>query len=254
MSRDVPTRFWKGVSNEHPRHPLGSMKTPNPTKVHLFSEDFDNFTAAQWATGGAGTPTFAATAGDGGLLALTTTGVNNDSAFIQKTPGAFTMVAGSQLWMRALLSYTDVTTPSLFVGLVNAGATIFAPTDGFWITKAAGATALSANYSAASSLTTVAFPTTLPAIYPEAWGNTSATAPFYPISNSTQFAIGFHWDGVSTLRYFFNDLAIGAYSIGTSGNPALTTATLAPAVGLVNGGAAAKVLLVDNIVCAKERF
>lgn len=254
MALDVPSRFPKGVTNNLASHPLGRFKNPDPLRAHIFANDFDAYASGDWSLTGQGTPTSALTAGDGGLLLLTTTTAAGDGAFLQKTPGAFTMQSGKQIWFRGLFTLADVTATTFFAGIVNAGATAFAPTDGFYFTKAAAGTQLVFNYKNTTGSVSQSFnlPNT-PATYTTYNDllQSSGTASFLPIANSTQFVLGAHYDGNVTLQIFFNDARVG--SITLAGAP--TTATLAPAFGVTNGTTtAAKTLTVDGVLAAKERY
>jgi hypothetical protein len=253
MASPRPTRFYPGVTNNPPTHPLAGIFIPDPNKMSVFSTDFFQYVAADWTLSGAGTPTSALTAGGNGLLLLSTTAVASDAAFIQKTPGNHVLEANKSSWIHGEFSLADVTTPSFTFGLINAGATVTAPTDGFYFNNAAGGTVFTMNYAVGSAVTTVAFPTNLPATwpFPNQFGAPASTV-FSPIVNGGKFFLSARYDGVSKVEFYFNFMPVGSIAVGTNG-AALTAVTLAPAVGIVNGGAAIKTATVDFLMTAKER-
>ena len=83
----MTTHFTSGVTNVSADGSLGKIKQPDPTKYHLFHEDFDKYTAADWVIttteAGSGAATEALAAGDGGLLVITNDDADNDADFLQ---------------------------------------------------------------------------------------------------------------------------------------------------------------------------
>lgn len=227
----TPTRFPKGVTNVSPRHPLARFKGPDPLKSHVFWTDFDTFVAGDWTITKVGTGTDALTAFDGGALLDTTTAGATDSQILVKTPSGFTLNSGLQSWFRSKHRLSDATTSRLLAGLINASATTFVPTDGFWFDKANAGTTISINSGIAGVVTTTAI----------------AAAVFTAVA-ATDVVLGIHFDGRSTVSFYINDVCVGSITLAS-----VTAVALAPAFGIQNGAAAAKTLTTDFLLAAEER-
>lgn len=123
------------------------------SKVHEYPNDFDAFVAADWTqtlNGGSA----ALTAGNGGLLLLTT--VASNFATIQDNPVAYQMARGFRDWFQCYAQVDNVL-GFIIAGLLNATATPFtgaSQTDGiYFLSGAAGA--LTANVAVGGVIASV---------------------------------------------------------------------------------------------------
>ena len=89
----MTTHFTSGVTNVTADSTFGKVKAPDPTKYHMYHNDFDTYLASDWTIttteGGSGNASEALGDGDGGLLVIT----NDD--------------ADDDLWPPAFIDYDD---------------------------------------------------------------------------------------------------------------------------------------------------
>lgn len=213
------------------------------TKAHEFSNDFDRYAAAEWVVTGAGSA--ALTAGDGGLLALT----SPVSAFqsLQDSPASFSMVKGFRAWMSFRASL-DSLLGNVLVGLLNVTTTPFtgaSQTDGIYITSTVTTGALSINIAVGGTITTQALGASIVA--------------------GSQFVLDWYYDGANYAAGYPNGRVVAECSgAGVTANvrteivvPAASTfpgATLmAPTISVNASTAVARVLTVDALWIAKDR-
>jgi hypothetical protein len=224
------TRFPNGVNNFFDNQGFNNLKVPDSSVYHWFFEDFDKYTAAEWVTGGVGTPVAPLlVAGDGGLLQLSNSAASGDNNWLQQTLPAWNIVAGKKLFFRARLSINAVAFGAVVAGLQVAVAAnnILTPTNGIFLRKSASNTGMEL-VSRSTSVETA-----------------SATVGDY---TGGQVDVFFAYDGN------------GNFIAGANNNPAVSiTPAALPAgplgivVGVQNTSAASRVLVVDQIFVAKER-
>jgi len=220
---------------------MGQLIIPDPTSIHVFMEDFNKFNPGDWfitrihsgSTAGSETISDA----DGGILVVTPANADDDSTYFQwkaydhvdTASEIFTLASGKKLWFKARLKCSDATQSDFLVGLQSADTTpLTAPVDAVWFTKDDGDANLDFGMYASSAATL------------------SDTA-IASLSDNTYFTVGFYWDGVDTIEYFYNDISQG------SSTAAYPSAEMTISFGVRNGAAAAKVLSMDFVCCIKER-
>lgn len=213
------------------------------TKAHEFSNDFDRYAAAEWVVTGAGSA--ALTAGDGGLLAIT----SPVSAFqsLQDSPASFQLVKNFRAWMSFRASLDSLLGTTL-VGLLNVTTTPFtgaSQTDGIYFTSAVTTGAVSINIAVGGTITTVALGASI-------------------VAGST-FVLDFYYDGADYAAGQPNGRVIAEISgAGSTANvrteivvPAASTfpgtTLLAPTMAVNASTGVARVLTVDSIWIAKDR-
>lgn len=129
------TRYPGGITNLVDSSIFSDMYVEDrASKIHEYLQDFDQYVAADWVNTGAGSA--ALTAGDGGLLLLSSA----VSAFqsLQKTPAAFQNVKGFRTWGRVTAAL-DSLVGNILAGLLNVTVTPFtgaSQTDGIYFTSA----------------------------------------------------------------------------------------------------------------------
>lgn len=241
-----PTRFQFGVTNVPSRHPLGNLQVPFSLYTHQYQNDFDQYVAADWTLAAVGAGTAALVAGNGGVLALTTTAASSDSTSITKLPAAFGITAGLQAGFMARVNIDSMAQNSTWQIGMQAGGSAFAPVDGIYFTKAAAATTLVANMRKAGVSSTVSMGTNL----------LLATAAFV--------VVGWYYDGrnagVNGAKVTFfagtstTDDPFDSISAYFTSIQAITDMTnlpivnLAPSIGVQTNTANARVMNVDYVV------
>ena len=247
----APTRSKNGISTaDNPGSPLWSMPNPDPTRLVSFFEDFCSgattfpiattglaaASAGGWTItvteAGAGDAASAFSGETGGALTLTCDAADNDNIFVQKKPAAFTLAAGKKAFFKARFKVSDATQSDFVIGLQVIDTTPLAVTDGIYFQKDDGDAQLDVYCQKDAST-----------------GQTSATN-IATIADSTYLTVGWYYDGISSVRYYVNDVHKGTLD-GSS--TYLPDTVLAVSFGIQNGEAVAKVMTVDYIIAAVER-
>lgn len=241
------TNFPDGVGNLAipEQGPLANYFAPDPTRAHVFWDDFDKFNpsaaaVADWQVTLTNTTlaTVIIADADGGVLQVTNTAADDDAAFFQwKGWSAATDVAetwkwaaNKKMWFKARFKVSDATQSDLVIGLQITDTTPLAVTDGLYFLKADGSATL--NFLATKN-------------------STSTTVATATMANDTFLTVGFNWDSdLAKLNVFANDAPVG--SITSTAN-IVDDEELAVSFGIQNGEAVAKVLSLDYIFVAKER-
>jgi hypothetical protein len=231
-----PTRFPNGVTNAPVNSPLGEYPLPDPTVVHQFFEDFDNFEQDQWLTTAVGTGTRTATSADGGILLLTNSAADDDSLFSQYSGDdaagvieTWKFVAGKKLWFKARFKVSDATQSDFVMGLQITDTAPVATTDGVYFRKDDGDALLDFVVTKDSVATT--------------------QTGVYTVVSDTYLTTGFFYDGTTSIDVFVNDAKV-ASSVLTN---LVDDEELTISFGVQNGEAVIKTMSVDYIFVAKER-
>ena len=225
-----PVRYPFGVNNIDPSTVLRNLPIPDWSKLHVFLDDFDKYTAAQWTVGGVNAGVPALTAGDGGLLVMTNAGANGDSTFIQQAQPAFVFTPGKQLFFRARAALNAITFGSVALGLQVAVAAnnFLTPANGVFLRKSASNAGME--------------------LVNRVGGAETATATFGDYTGG-QVDVAFYYDGKGTIwAGLGNDLA----SISLT-PAAISSAAMGVVAGVQNTSAASRVLTLDQLYCVKER-
>lgn len=229
----MTTRFPNGLTTASKGAPLGEFLLPDVTKAHIYFDDFDYFTAADWTIttveAGAGNATEALTDADGGVLLITNDDADNDSDFFNKVGESFTFEAGKKLWFDARIAVSDATQSDWVCGLQITDTTPLDVTDGVFFRKDDGDANIDFVVEKNDTATTAA------AIA------TNADATFVKLS--------FYYNGKDKIDYFVDGVKQG--SSVTTNLP--DDEVLTVSFGVQNGEAAAKTMSVDYLLAAKER-
>lgn len=236
----TPVRYPYGVSTVPASNPLGQFGMPDPTEWHVWFDDFDDFTAAQWiittTEAGAGDATEAISNADGGVLLLTNDAADNDLDFLQwsgtdasAATETFKFVSGKKLFFKARIKVSDATQSDFVIGLQITDTTPLAVSDGVYWRKDDGDADLDFVVIKDSTATTA---------------TAASTA-----ANDTWMTLAFYYDGKSSIRYYKNDVQLGT-SVTTN---MVDDEELTISFGIQNGEAVAKTMSVDYIFVAKER-
>lgn len=230
-----PTRYPGGISTAARNSTLWNANVPDPTKYHVYFEDFDTFVAGDWTItkteAGAGSESNALTDVDGGALLVTNDAADDDNAFFQKVGESFLMEAGKKAFFKARLKTSDATQSDIVVGLQVTDTTPLDVTDGIYFLKSDGSTTITA--ICRKNATT---------------GSTSATAG--TLANDTFITLGWFYDGKSSVAVFVNDVQVTTLDGSSSFLP---DTEITVSFGIQNGEAVAKTLTVDYLLAGKER-
>lgn len=240
----APVRFPSGVTNVGPNDLLGMHLSTDPSRMHTNWNDFNSFAAADWTITKVGAGTTALGDLDHGVLVVTNAAGVADSVYLQKVGSDFFFESGKQLWFKARFKLSDATLTTAIMGLQITDTTPLAVSNGVFFIKGAAAATLDFLVEAASTATTA-----------------SAIATMV---DDTYMTVGFYYDGKTEISYWVdvagnhpgNDVGRTPQKLGTLAltNLPLSTQALTISYGVKNGEAVAKVMSVDYILVAKERF
>lgn len=225
------TRFPGGLATRKSTDPFGNYTHPDQTDEHRFFDDFNNYTASSWTITVVGSSTPALVAGDGGLLGITTSGSNNDSAFLQKLPESYSFEVGKPAWFGARFKVSALTSV-VVMGLQVTDTTPEDVTDGiYWVsTTATGALTGYVRKNATTGSSSVSCGTLVADTYTE---------------------LAWYWDGKDTVTFYQDRVARGSITgVAASYLPDTTTAI---SFGLRTTSAAAKTMTVDFVFASKSR-
>jgi hypothetical protein len=233
----TPARFPNGINNVRPTDPLANFGMLDPTKWHVWFDDFDNFEADQWVITRVGTtPTEATISGDGGLLLLTMAATDDSSSSLQWSGDdnaavveTFRFASGKKLFFKTRFQVSDATQSDFVLGLQITDTTPLAVSDGVYFRKDDGDTNLDFVVIKDSVATT-------------------ATA-FSTIANATFVELAFFYDGKSEFQVFKDGIKRASTVLTNLPNDE----ELAVSIHMQNGEAVAKTMTLDYIFVAKER-
>lgn len=228
----TPTRFPKGVGTRKRPDPLYNFGHPDPTDYNRFFDDFHTYTSGQWTASVTGTGAAALTAGDGGLLALATSGASSDTVYLQKTTECFSFQANKPMWFKARIR-VDALTCVINLGLQVTTATPATATDGIYFLSTTGT----------GAVTTICRQNTTT-------GSTSGTGIQLVANTFTDLA--WYWDGKSEVQYYQDGVQKGTLT-GITASNFLPDTTATPSAGIITNSAAIRTLTVDYILAAKAR-
>jgi hypothetical protein len=225
------TRFPNGLATRKSTDPFGQYFHPDQTDEHRYAEDFNNYTASAWTVTVVGTSTPALVAGDGGLLGITTSTANNDSAFLQRSPEGYSFETGKPCWFSARFKVSALTSV-VVMGLQVTDTTPEDVTDGIYFlsTTATGAITGIVRKNATT-------------------GSSSVSCGALVADTYTELA--WYWDGKDTVTFYQDRVAKNSIT-GVAANY-LPDTTVTPSFGLRTTTAAAKTMTVDFFYISKSR-
>ena len=205
----------------------------DPFLMHDYSNDFHDYTAADWiittveTSGGNATEVLADEIG--GVLLVTNDDGDNEEDEFQKNGEAYKLAAGKPLWFEAKIKISDATESDLIVGLCITDTTaIAAVTDGVYFLKDDDDTNIDYHCEKNSTDTS---------------GDTSVD-----IVAATYNRYGIHFDGAGTVSYWLDGVQVASSTTNIPDDEELCIT-----FGLMNGTGAAKTLSIDYIRCVQVR-
>jgi hypothetical protein len=205
----------------------------DPTKVHMYFNDFDKYDAADWTITttetGAGDASEALADADGGVLVITNDAADNDLDFIQKKGESFKFVSGKKLWFKARFKIFEVIQCDAVIGLIITDTTLLDVTDGVYFKTDDGDALLDFGVEKNNTATAATGIATLVA--------------------DTFLEVAFYYDGKSGIEYAVDGVKLGTAAITNLPDDEELTVTF----GIQNGEAVVNVLSLDYIMVAKER-
>ena len=233
-----PMRLPAGISTAAKGTTLYNYPAPDPTKVFTYFNDFTEYVAGDWTVNSVGAATRALEADvAGGALLLTTTGTEDDGTQLQLTTENFTFAAGKKAWFKARFRLNDVTQSDFLIGLAVLDTTALdadgdGVTDGVFFSKDDGDALL--DFQVQKDATT---------------GQSRATG-IATIVVDTFMTVGFEYDGVSSVKYFVNDVHKGTVTLSSANMP---DTPVTPTMALLTGEGDACTASIDYIFAAIER-
>jgi len=236
----MTTHFTSGVTNVSADGSLGKIKQLDPTKYHIFHDDFDKYTASDWVIttteGGSGAATEALADGDGGLLVITNDDADNDADFLQWAGGSggviesFKYETGKQLFFKSRFKTSDADATDIVMGLQITDTAPLDVSDGIFFLLTDGDETPQFIVEKDGTQTTLSLPNDM--------------------ADDTFMTLGFVYSPADQKFHVFQDNVLAGTVVSTN---APDDEELAISFGVQNGAAAAKVLTVDYITAGKER-
>lgn len=227
-----PVRYPSGVSTSprgaNPNSLFRNYPAEHPSRLIRFHNDFFSYAAGDYTitqTGGSA----ALVDGSGGLLALTASTGGTDSIFMQHAKISWYPSAGNQLWFDTRIKMDAVSTGNMIIGLVAQDTTPLTNTDGLYFIKSTAGTGVLSFVQNASSTATTNTATTLVA--------------------DTFVRLGFYYNGKDAVEYFVDGLKVGTNTVTN-----LPSAGMTFTMGVAATSAVARVLTVDYVSIANERY
>jgi hypothetical protein len=225
----MPTNFDTGVTNSKASDFFGNLIHLDPTKSHVYMNDFDHFVAGDWTFTKTGAGTTALTNVDGGALLITNAAADDDAVFGQKVGESFKFVSNKKLFYKTRFKVSDATQSDLIMGLIITDTTPLANSDGVYFSKADGSASVSFSVNKNGTATTKTSVATLVA--------------------DTFVELAFYYNGVDAIEYAVNGVKIGTAAVTNLPDDEDLTITF----GIQNGEAVAKTMTIDYIFVSKER-
>lgn len=230
----MTTHFTSGVTNVTADSTFGKVKAPDPTKYHMYHNDFDTYLASDWTIttteGGSGNASEALGDGDGGLLVITNDDADDDNDFLQLVKEGFKYEAGKQLAFKARFKTSDADASDVVMGLQLTDTTPLNVTDGIFFLLTDGSTTLQ--------------------FIVEKDGTQSTLDLSTAMADDTFMSVGFVYTPADQKFHVYqNNVEVGTV-VNTN---APDDEELTVSFGIQNGAAAAKVLTVDYVTAMKER-
>lgn len=188
-----PTRYTSGITQDASYQPLGQIGIPDPFFYATYADDFLPYIAAGYTvTAATGSVAMTAANGTGGRILMSTTGVTSDFVSMQEPAASFSYVTGNKLAYLARIRLDDASLSTAIVGLLQTSVNPFTTkTNGYYFTKASGATAITFSVMSGSAVQATV---TLPSV----------------VAAATDIDLGFQVDRLGNVNIFCGSNLIGS--------------------------------------------
>jgi hypothetical protein len=207
---------------------MASLVMPDPTKIHMAWDDFNNYLATDWIETAVGASTATMTDGDGGHLTLTTAALENDGIWLQQPVETFTLEVGKKVWLKCRLSVGDAIQSDWVFGLHTTSTTPQTATERFLFESVDGSAAVYFNID--DNTTDVDSGTVV------------------TMTDDTFVTLAAYYDGKDTVWLYADGVGAGKMT-----SLSLPTGEMAMGFGYINGAAGAETTVVDYVLAVKER-
>lgn len=224
----TPVRYPNGVTNNGATSPTAMLPVPDPSNVHMYFNDFDVYTAADWTVTATGTSPVAMADADGGVLTITTGSVENDGDFLEAQGESWTITAGKKMWLKIRFKINDVTQSDFVFGLHSTSTTPQTAANRFLFESVDGSAAIYFNSDDNT--------------------NDEDSSTVATLVDDTWIVLAAYYDGAGNVELFADGVKITTFTPTT-----LPTTELALGFGCLTGEAAAQTCSIDYILVAKER-
>lgn len=238
------TRFQNGVSTAADGTALSMFPAPDPTKYHVFFDDFDtrvttDGTTAVWTTTLASTGTAAIAAANNGTLVVTNANTDEDYNQTQMTTATWLPSVSKKFWFKARLKVSEAALTDAFIGLAAIDTTLIAA-------SAIGVTDAIAFFKAATATSWTAY------VRKDASTGSTSTASLGTVTSDTFTTLGMYYDGEGTMYLYVDDVLVDTVdSISSTYWP---NAQLTPSIAFgQEGTGGATIGTVDYVFFAAER-
>lgn len=227
----APARFKNGVTNVSPTADTSQLPFLDPTRFHVYFNDFDDdlISWTETATSaGTGTSAAAIADADGGILRITTAANEDDGLFIESQGESFKLEAGKRAWLKARFAVGDAIQSDFIIGLHSTDTTPLDATLRYAFISEDGSAALFFNVDDDTT---------------DADSSTVAT-----LEDDTFVVVTAYYDGKGNITLYLNDAPVASMT-----SVDLPGAEMAIGIGYLNGAAGAETTDIDYIMVAKER-
>lgn len=222
------TNFIDGVTNVAESTPLGNFPAPDPSKIHMYFNDFDVYTAGDWTVTATGTSPVAVADIDGGVLRITTGATENDGDFLEAQGESWTIEPGKKFWMKGRFRLSSAAQSDFIFGLHSTDTTPQDATHRAFFEKVDGSAAIYFNTDDNTN---------------DEDSGTVATAV-----DATWVELAAVYDGEGTFELYADGVRVRSFTPTT-----IPTTELALGFGYISGAAGAQTCDVDYILIAKQR-
>lgn len=227
----APSRFPSGVTNVGRNADTYMLGFPDPTRWHVYFNDFDDDLVSWTETAtsaGAGTSAAAIADADGGILRITTAANEDDGLFIESQGESFLIEEGKRTIIKARFALGDAAQSDFIIGLHSTDTTPQDATLRFLFESVDGSAALYFNVDDDTT---------------DSDSDTVAT-----LVDDTFVTVAAYYDGKGKIELFANDALVT-----TMTDVDVPGAEMAIGIGYLNGAAGAETTDIDYILVAKER-
>lgn len=231
----TPTRYPSGVTNVAKTNLFGNCPILAPPKCQVYMADFNvasEIESTDWTyTSSSADAAVSIYSEDGGWGKWATASATAATLYTQHATETWKFETGKKVWFETTLDISDVDNTSWVVGLGLTDTSPLATSSNVaWQCDGDGALDFIVTSGAVA---------------------TSARA-VATLTDSTDFKVGFYYDGASAMSYYYNDVKQGTLDITSTNLP--FGDELAVTVGVLNGTTSAIAVLMSDYLCViKER-